>query len=782
MARSQLFYDEPASRWVEALPVGNGRLGAMVFGGLRKEHLQLNEDSVWAGAERVREQPGGPEALVEIRDLLFAGRHEEAEARAQERLLSPRLTRSYQSLGDLWIDFEEDFGLGAYRRGLDLMDGVATCRRQRAQGEHIDEWVFASAPRSTLVVRCLAAEGARFDARVSLTRPSAASTRHAGPKLFVLAGDAREEGLSEAGVRFEARLRWKTHGGSSRVEASSNGPVLVLEGVNGVDLFLTAATSYRGQADFVRSEAASIAACDLGFDALLAEHRAEHRSWMQRFDLQVDDAASAELEASIAAGRKTSAASIPTDERIAAAKAGRTDVDLLPLYVQFARYLLLASSRPASLPANLQGLWCEHVEKAPWNCDYHININIQMNYWPAGPLNLSELEGALFDWADGLMRRGRETAFVLYGCRGFVAHHTSDAWHFTVPVGRTSWGLWPCGAAWLATMYVDHWRFTRDIGFARERAWPFVRGAAEFFCDWLVPDPETGLLVSGPSMSPENGFVKATKRRLHVDMGPAMDGQIIAQLFDDLIEVAGVLDRGDDPVVQEVQRLRPRLAVPRVGSDGRLLEWRREVEEHEPGHRHISHAYALFPGRSITPLFDAELARALRATIDARLARGGGHTGWSRAWIACLFARLADGDACLTHLDALLAKSTLPNLMDDHPPFQIDGNFGGAAAVAALLVQDQKGVVDVLPALPRRWVSGRVRGLKARGGLVLDLRWEGAALRDGKIAASHTMHYRLRMPRDVRILDGQVEVAHARAGQVIEVELVAGRHYELRCD
>ncbi|MCB9890158.1 MAG: glycoside hydrolase family 95 protein [Planctomycetes bacterium] len=764
----RMFYEQPATRWVEALPIGNGRLGAMVFGGRATERIQLNEDSIWAGDERVRERSEGPAAVAKIRELLFAERHEEAEALAQRTLLSPRLTRSYQTLGDLGIAFDMEFVEAGYRRELDLTTGLTTCERHMSSGGVVRQTAFASAPAGAMVVRLEADPKTRITATVRFSRAAAATTRVAGPDLLVLSGHAREKGLEEPGVRFEGRLRVRTRGGSFRFDQVENEPVIRLDGVEGADLIVTAATSYRGQAEFGRAEERSISAMRRSIDALQDEHIAEHRSWMDRFDLEFGS-----REA------QTPRIEMPTDERLERVRRGEFDEELLRLYVQYARYLLLASSRPGSLPANLQGLWCEHVEGAPWNADYHVNINVQMNYWPAGPLALSTCEAPLFDWADGLMRRGRETAWNLYRCRGFVAHHTSDAWQFTVPIGRTSWGLWPCGAAWLATMYVDHWRFTGDDRFARERAFPFARGAAEFFCDWLAVDPATGKLVSGPSMSPENGFHGPGGKRLHVDMGPAMDGQIVAQLFDDLLELASALDEHDDEVVQRVSTLRPRLDPPKIGKDGRLLEWRRELPEAEPGHRHISHAFALFPGRAISPLETPELAQALRKSIDTRLANGGGHTGWSRAWIACLFARLRDGNACLAHLEALLAKSTLPNLFDDHPPFQIDGNFGGAAAVAAMFVQDHHGILDVLPALPDRLQRGRVRGLCARGGVMLDLDWDHGRLQHGELRSEREQWVRVRLPISATMFDGDVAVADIDASVVARVLLTSGRSFRI---
>ncbi|MGA2182328.1 MAG: glycoside hydrolase family 95 protein [Bryobacteraceae bacterium] len=766
----KLWYRQPAREWTQALPVGNGQLAAMVFGDVHKEHLQLNEDTIWSGEKRDRSNPAAQRAVPEIRRLLAEGHPAEAQELANRAMISiPAALPVYEPLGDLWLEFGGDnTDPASYRRELDLDTGIASVR-YTANGVHYVREVFASAPGRCIVVYLSADKPGSISFRATISR-AADATAESAPGRLILVGQALPKnapGERETGIRFRGEVKVTASGG--RVESADGH--LDVTGGDSVTLTIVAATEYR-EKDLARACERDLATASRAYETLRSDHMADHQRFFRRVRLELPvDAAVRDL---------------PTDERLQRVQHGATDESLLALYFHYGRYLLIASSRPGSMAANLQGKWNNSLTPA-WGSKYTININTEMNYWPAEICNLSELHEPLFDLIDAAREDGRRVAGFYYGAGGFVLHHNTDIWGDAVPIDGARWGVWPMGAAWLSLHLAEHYDFTRNRRFLAERAYPVMKEATQFFLDYMVPDGK-GHLVTGPSTSPENEYQLPSGEKAVLCMGPTMDTEILHALFGRVIEASEVLGI-DTEFRAKVAAARAKLVPLRIGRFGQVQEWSEDYDEVEPGHRHMSQLFALFPGDQITPHGTPELARAARATIERRLAHGGGHTGWSRAWIINFWARLADGEQAHDNLVALLRKSTLPNLFDNHPPFQIDGNFGATAAMAEMLLQSEAGEVQLLPALPRAWDHGSVNGLRARGGLQVDLAWSGGLPVTATLRAAVDGMQRLRLAPGVRfksIRDGGAPIhslvavdsilpLSVKAGHVYAVEFEAAK-------
>ena len=742
----RLWYRQPAVEWVEALPIGSGKLGAMVFGGVAAERLQLNEDTLWAGGPYEPINPEARVALPEIRHLIAAGEYAKAEALADAKFLArPKYQMSYQTIGDLRLDFPGlDRPISDYRRELDLDGAIATTRFGLDGVAHQRE-VFASAPDGVIVVRLSASRARTISVDLSFASPLKTGVAIEGDTLVLSGVNQGQQGVP-ARLRFECRVQVRAKGGRL---ARGEGKLRV-EGADEVFLLIAAATSFR-RYDDVSGDPQALNKATLSrlagrsWAQLLATHQSDHRALFRRVSADFG---------------RTRAELAPTDERIRLSPTA-DDPSLAALYFQYGRYLLIACSRPGSQPANLQGIWNDKTS-APWGGKYTININTEMNYWPAEPTSLPELVEPMIALVSDIAQTGERMAKAVYGARGWVAHHNTDLWRATGPIDGAKYGVWPTGGAWLCKHVWDHYDYGRDRAYLA-RVYPLMKGAARFFLDTLVVDPASGALVTSPSISPENEHGHGAA----LVAGPTMDQAILRDLFDNCLKAEAVLGP-DEAFVAELESARARLAPYKIGKNGQLQEWLEDWDADAPDiqHRHVSHLYGLFPSDQITIDQTPALAAAARTSLKTR---GDLSTGWAIAWRLNLWARLGERDHAHHILKLLLGpERTYPNMFDAHPPFQIDGNFGGVSGMTEMILQSRNDEILLLPALPSVWPSGRMTGLRARGAVGVDVRWRAGRLEEATVRAGTDGTVRL-------VCGGSRLVLDLRKGQTRRVGLREGR-------
>ncbi len=753
-SRLNLWYDKPASSWNEALPIGNGRIAAMVFGGVDSERIQLNEATLWTGKPHDYANPAARKSLEEMRHLIFEEDVEGAEKLASTMLGTPSQLQAYQPFCDLRIDFYSDTHKDKYRRSLDLDTAIASVKYTCDPNEFQRE-AFVSYPDQVFVLQLSGSPAARQSFKLSLSTPHDHCKVQVKPdKSLLLSGQLMPHTPPEGswiaifegpGLKYAAELRIRTTGGTITAEDEA----IVVEGAKEVTILAALGTSFRSYRDIDGDPVAAVrkqldAANSHSFAELRERHVKDYQSLFRRVDLQLS---------------RGTASSLTTSRQIAASS-DHQDLDLLTLFYQFGRYLLISASRPGGQPANLQGIWNESLWPW-WGGKWTANINLQMNYWPAETGNLSECVEPFYDLLDDLRVTGAQVARVHYGCGGFVFHHNADLWRAAAPVDG-SWGLWPVGGAWLALQMWEHYAFSLDEQFLRNRSYPALKDAAQFMLDFLVEIPQgkpfAGCLVTNPSSSPENAFILPNGVKGRLTYATTMDIEIIGELFERCVQSARILGV-DAEICDRIEAAKRRLPPLQIGRDGELQEWIADYAKTENEHRHLSHLYAVYPGAGITPERTPKLAAAAAKSLELR-GDADGPGSCFKAWRAALWARLGDGNHANRILCKLLSQSTSPDMLNDSYD-QVDGHLGGPAAIAEMLLQSHNGAIVLLPALPDAWSNGQARGLCARGGAILEFRWTNNTLDYAALESSVANKLKVRYKE------------HA-----IEIECKAGVRYE----